>query len=98
MSRELIYLGLINDLKSLLDETMSCSDFRRKYLVRDSFDWRSLPNIAGNLDHFISDYDLRARDPNYKKMQIHELNKLIRLLEAHAADDELLKIHFLGYS
>ena len=54
--------------------------------------------IWANLAHYLADSDIRERDPEYRQMQDSEMDKLVRLLRAGAPDDELRRVHFLGYS
>jgi hypothetical protein len=85
--------GLIADLKGLLKGKLSREDFRRN-LARHPRHISDL--IVGNIDHFLDDGDIRARDPKYKKMQERELQKLISLLEGNGSEEKIRKISFLA--
>jgi hypothetical protein len=54
-----------------------------------------LQSLLSNLDHFISDEDIRDRDAKYKDMQTSQLDKLIALIENDASPKEIRKINFL---
>lgn len=81
----------------MYNEKLTCEEFRKKYLSKNSSaEVKSLPDLVGNLSHYVDDEDLRAKDPEYKKMQYSELLKLISLLEKSAPLESLREIHFLG--
>jgi hypothetical protein len=50
----------------------------------------------GNLEHYLADSDIRARDPEYRAMQNGQLLKLIGLLREGAPIVELRRVNFLG--
>ena len=83
--------GLADDLESLLSGTLSVPQFRSKYKAFNP----DLPDILGNVDHYLDDADIRQREPDYCAMQIAEMKKLVRLLRAGAPDNELQRINFL---
>jgi hypothetical protein len=87
---------LADNLESLRTGTLSESDFRGKYQAGIVPDLLNV--IWPNLEHYLADFDIRERDPDYRVMQDAEMEKLVRLLRAGAPDAELVKIHFLGYS
>ncbi len=93
------YEEFLTDLKALHEEEFSCKEFYEKYLSKyKPVDTQNLPDLVGNLGHYIDDEDLRAKDPEYKKMQNSELFKLINLVEKKASLEVMREIHFLGYS
>jgi hypothetical protein len=51
--------------------------------------------IWGNLEHYLADADIRARDPEYRAMQNGELLKQIRLLQEAAPITQLQRVNFL---
>lgn len=89
----------IKDLEQLYSEKLSCDDFRKKYFETDSpTDLDDIPDLIGNLSHYLDDEDVRQKDEWTRKMQKSEMEKLIRLLKTGATEDELQNISFLGYS
>jgi hypothetical protein len=83
---------LIEDLKSLLKGTLSPEVFRENM---ETYPAQIQNLIIGNIDHFLDDADMRARDPEYRKMQETELTKLITLLELGASNEKIRAISFL---
>ena len=85
-----------DDLESLRAGILSVGEFRAKY------EWNATPAVAraiwSNLEHYLSDGDIRARDPAYRAMQDTELTKLVRLVRIGAPDSELTTITFLRVS
>jgi hypothetical protein len=55
------------------------------------------PCVHG-LHHFLADQDIRAKDPEYRRMQENEMATLIRLLHEGASEGQLAKVSFLGVS
>ena len=53
-------------------------------------------DVWANVWHYVSDYDIRARDAAYRDMQEEHMDKLIRALRAGAPRSELLRYHFLA--
>ena len=51
-----------------------------------------------DLQHFLADADIRAKDSAYRTMQEGEMQRLIRLLKSGANAQALAKITFLGVS
>lgn len=88
---------LASDLEALLLGALSEPAFRRKYqpLVAAS---PLLDFIWGNLEHYLTDADIRARDTSYREFQDSELRKLIALLRADAPMDVLARVTFLSSS
>jgi len=88
--------GLVADLKGLLEGRLTERAFRDKY---DNAPPESLvASIWDGLQHYFADADIRARDPEYQRMQNGELGTLIRLLEQGVTGTRLRGVHFLGSS
>jgi hypothetical protein len=85
--------ALAKDLKDLLIGKLSREAFRRKLM---EYPPHITELIVGNIDHFLDDADIRAKDPKYKEMQESELRKLIALLETNATEAEIREISFLA--
>jgi hypothetical protein len=87
---------LADDLEWLRTGKLSVAEFRAKY------EWNAAPAVARaiwpSLEHYLSDGDIRARDPVYRAMQDAELIKLARLVRIGAPDSELTTITFLRVS
>jgi hypothetical protein len=85
-----------DDLESLRSGNLSEREFRAKY------EGHAAPAVVRaiwpNLEHYLSDRDIRARDSRYRAMQDAELAKLIRLVRIGAPDSELTTITFLRVS
>ncbi len=96
MSREEDADRLADDLESLRTGTLSESAFRAK--CQAAVVPHLLSVIWPYLEHYLADFDIRERDPDYRAMQDGEMEKLVRLLRSGASDAELTKIHFLGDS
>jgi hypothetical protein len=82
------------DLEALLSGSVDEGDFRRKYQSRESRP--VLDAIWGNLQHYLDDADVRARDSAYRAMQDRKLRKLIQLLRRDAPITQLRGISFLS--
>jgi hypothetical protein len=95
MSRNEDANRVADDLESLRSGTLPESEFREKYQA-------GAPDVLNviwpYLEHYLADFDIRERDPDYRAMQDSEMEKLVQLLRAGAPDAELAKVHFLGYS
>jgi hypothetical protein len=52
-------------------------------------------DVLANVFHYTADFDIRARDEEYRKVQEHELEGLIDALRRGAARDELLDFTLL---
>jgi hypothetical protein len=84
---------LASDLKALMLGDLTEEDFRSRHrseLVR------SLDAVWSNLQHYLDDADIRAKDADYRAMQDREMLKLIQLLRANAPLSELRRITFLS--
>ena len=57
-----------------------------------------LETLWGNLEHYLADADIRAKDAAYRDMQDAELTKLIRLLREGGSKTMLRALTFLGSS
>ncbi len=82
------------DLEGLLENKIDANHIRNKY------EFRSLSSdtqiIIAHVEHFLCDYDLRLKDPQYKEMQELEMKKLIALIRKDGPKEKILNIHFLG--
>ena len=96
MSRKEDAERLADDLESLRTGRLPESEFRAK--CQSAIVSELLDVIWPSLEHYLADFDIRDRDPDYRAMQDAEMAKLVRLLRAGAPDDELAHISFLGYS
>jgi hypothetical protein len=85
--------GLASDLEALLQGGLGEDDFRRKYEPRIPLP--ILEAIWSNLEHYLADADLRAKDAAYRAMQTAEMQKLIRLLRENAPLSRLRRVNFL---
>jgi hypothetical protein len=86
--------NLAPDLEALLEGALTVEDFRSRYQSRPTS--TVVDAIRGNLEHYLADADIRARDPRYRTMQNGELLKLIGLLREDAPIVELRRVNFLG--
>ena len=88
------WIKLADDLENLLQNKIGPEQFRTKY------DFESLSfntqTILAHVEHFLCDYDIRFKDPQYKKMQESEMEKLITLIRKSGPLEKILSIHFLG--
>lgn len=88
----------INDLESLLNESMSPKEFRKKYIDGPNpIDIEvvtngEIPDLTHILGHYVTDEDVRKKDPQYKKMQNDALAEIIKILKTEGSNNELLKI------
>ena len=87
------HISVAADLEALLAGALNASDFRRKYEFGS--DSMVLNAIWDNLQHYLADADIRARDESYREMQDNELQKLIQLLRQDAPVAQLRRITFL---
>ena len=87
---------LADDLESLRAGTLIEADFRGRW--QGAVASEPLDAIWPNLEHYFADLDIRRRDPKYRAMQNREIDKLVTLLRAGAANDALAKINFLRCS
>lgn len=88
----------IKDLESLLSESMNPQDFRIKYIdgpnpidIEEKTNGE-VPDLTHILGHYVTDEDVRKKDPLYKKMQNNALTEIIRLLKEGGSKSDLLKI------
>jgi hypothetical protein len=88
--------SLATDLEALLEGALAQEDFRRRYQAGPTS--RVVDVIWGNLEHYLADADIRARDPDYRAMQNDELLRLIRLLREDAPITQLQGVNFLRRS
>jgi hypothetical protein len=86
--------GLASDLEGLMLGELSDEDFRRRY--PSELDSHLRDAIWGNLEHYLADTDIRAKDVAYRTMQDCEMLKLIRLLRDNAPLAELQRVSFLS--
>lgn len=87
---------LAGDLSRLQGGEMTEREFREVWQRPDSPAF--LDAIWGNLEHYLADGDIRAKDGAYRQMQNTELTKLIRLLREGGSDKALRSVTFLGSS
>ena len=84
---------LANALEALLLGFLTEEQFRRQNPTRTA--GRDLEPVLANIEHFLADADIRARDPGYKAMQEGALSKVITALRS--GDVKLARhISFLG--
>lgn len=86
--------GLASDLEALMLGELTEEDFRRRY--RSELTSPLLDAIWGNLEHYLADADIRAKDADYRAMQDGEMLKLIQLLRGDAPLAELQRVNFLS--
>jgi len=87
-------LDLADQLQRVLDGVLSLD-----HVLEDpSNQGDLLESCLHGLQHFLSDDDIRAKDPGYREMQETEMRKLIALLRSGADNRVLSQIHFLGRS
>lgn len=82
---------IISDLSRILNKTISPDEFRAKLRKYP----REVQEALGEIEHYLSNGDIRRRDSEYANMQDQELAKLISLIEQNAFSGELKKITFL---
>jgi hypothetical protein len=84
---------LADDLQRLLEGQLDETAFRNRH----SPPWHGavIETIMANVEHFLADSDIRARDPAYREVQESEMRKLIALLRGERLD-EAQRITFLG--
>lgn len=88
----------IQDLEYLLNGLMTTAEFRAKYIdgkqpinIEQETNGK-IPDLTGIIGHYITDEDVRGKNPAYKKMQDDSLKELISLLKKNASKEEILKI------
>lgn len=87
---------LAEDLEKLMKDASGDVDLWEKYGEISA--GNDIEQILANLDHFVADGDIRAKDPIYKQMQENEMRKLIKLLKSGGPLSDILKINFLHNS
>ena len=87
---------MVADLRSFAAGELDAREFRAKYMHARA------PAIFGRiwdgLEHFLADADIRAKDAGYREMQLRELDRLIKLLQEGASNEELGQISCFGRS
>jgi len=96
MNKQEAIQQLTTDLKDLMRGHLSEQAFREKY--NRSSGLAVLEWIWHGLEHYLADADIRAKDPEYRKMQNQELRRLIQLLEEGGSEKQIRAISFLGRS
>jgi hypothetical protein len=86
---------LANDLRAIAADSLTESAFREKYSGRE---FAELQAIWHGLQHYFADADIRARDPDYGRMQKQELERLVERLEGRSSPKDLARVSFLGPS
>ena len=71
---------LADALSSVLRGDLSADDFRRQFPVGAV--GLQLEPVLINVEHFLSDADIRVRDINYKEMQEGSMARLIAALRS----------------
>jgi hypothetical protein len=85
---------LVKDLANLLEGKMSADEFERKLEALP----REMGQVLCDLSHYLSDADIRQKDPTYAEMQNNELRKLIELIRSGGSPKEIERINFLAPS
>ena len=85
--------SLATDLEAVLKGALTEEDFRLRY--QSGPPSTVVDVLWENLEHYLADTDIRARDPEYRAMQNGELLKMIRLLREDAPIAKLQRINFL---
>jgi methylisocitrate lyase len=80
-----------NDLERLLSGAVAPAAVRSRWTKSAC---RDVEDLMGHVDHFLSDEDIRDRDPAYREFQEEELRKLIASIRAGRLD-EAKRITFL---
>jgi hypothetical protein len=71
---------LADALEALLGGRLTPEEFRRAYPLRTASS--EIEPILDNIEHFLSDADIRARDPRYKAMQEGAIERVIIALRS----------------
>ena len=82
------------DLEAVLAGALNEEGFRRKCASQVASP--ALDAIWDNLEHYLADADIRAKDGAYRDMQEGELRKLIQLLRQGASINQLRRVTFLS--
>lgn len=88
-----ILLELANDLEKIKASELEAEQFRKKYSNTNKSS--TLYKIICNVDHYLTDNDIRIKDKNYENMQNTELSKLIYLLKIDGDINKILSINFI---
>lgn len=83
-------------LEALLAGTLTDYELRAKYQNIDRSDVVEV--VWENLEHYLADADIRAKDDQYRLMQDSEMVKLITLLRTGGSLRDLARIDFLRRS
>jgi hypothetical protein len=70
-------IELAEDLDAMYRGQISENEIRHKYRKHQNDE---IAEIMANLEHYLSDSDIREKDPGYRKMQETEMRKLIQAL------------------
>ena len=84
--------NLASDLEALLEGALTAEDLRSRY--RSGPSSTVIDVVWGNLEHYLTDADIRVRDLEYRARQNGELLKLIRLLREAAPITQLQRVNF----
>jgi hypothetical protein len=76
--------ALADSLEALLAGRLTPEEFRRAYPFRAASG--ETEQILANIEHFLSDADIRARNPRYKSMQEGALEQVIVALRSGDID------------
>ena len=87
---------LADALTDLLQGRSTAQQFRAVWSPRRS-KLPLLDVVLSNVDHYLADTDIRARDEEHRRMQDADLEKMITLLR-QGATDRLSQITFLHRS
>lgn len=67
-----------DDLEALLHKKIDEEEIRHRYWKESAH--KDILEIMQYVEHFLSDADIRERDPEYTSMQEQEMRKLINLI------------------
>lgn len=84
-----------DDLDLLLGGIISVEQFRQRYPSSVFAVDEDLDALMANVQHFLSDEDIRLRDDAYRRMQESEMRKLIDGIREGTPVRTLQKISFL---
>lgn len=77
-------VALADALEALLEGRLTPEEFRRAYPIQTAS--TEIGTLLANIEHFLSDADIRARDPRYKAMQEVAIERMITALRAGDVD------------
>jgi len=86
----------IHHLRRLLVGAITEDQFRAKYQVASCP--AALAAAWHGVEHWLADADIRSRDPDYRRMQEAEMERLIQLVSSGAPSSELRRVSFLSKS